>query len=248
MSSQLADTLAKSGVPIVHGVVKPNMLLVMPAGYLVCEAASQVNLGVRLSYCASFGPKHTLPLQNLKAIADVLSVGVLKDSIEAFLATRLAEHAAQAHAAQSVPPPEPADGADDTAADKETGGEKAQQAEGGERPGEEMDKQQDMPGEAEVPEAAAEDDEQAARALQNQPEGAESQETPEEPKEAMPPPPPSMGEAAGSGSPGAVSPDGAEGELVDADSPVAGPKKTAAKSAAAPLVPGSASRAGGKNK
>jgi len=125
MNSQLADTLAKSSVPIAHGVVKPNTLLVMPAGYLVCEAASQVNLGIRFSFCASFGAKHTLPLHNLQAIADVLSAGALKDSLEAFLATRLAEHtaqaqaqaaeaegaerAAEAHAAEAEEAPQPAD-------------------------------------------------------------------------------------------------------------------------------------------
>jgi hypothetical protein len=234
MSSQLDDTLAKNSVPIVHGVVKPNMLLVVPAGYLVCEAASQVNLGIRISFCASFGPKHTLPLQNLEAIAKVLSAGVLKDSMEAFLATALAEHAAQAHAAQSVPPLHPAGDADGALADKETGAEKAQQVEGGERPEQATDKQQDTPEGAEVPEAAAEGGEQAARALQNEPKGAESQVTPEEPEEAAPRPPSSMGEAAGSGSPGAVSPDGPEGEPLEANSCIAAPKRTAAKSAAAP--------------
>jgi hypothetical protein len=98
MTSELADALGQSGVPIVYGVVKPPMLLFMPAGYVVCEATSQANLGLRLSFCASFGPRHTVPLQNLQAIAGVLSAGVLKDSMEGFLATSLAAHAADANA------------------------------------------------------------------------------------------------------------------------------------------------------
>jgi hypothetical protein len=198
MSNELANNLGKKGVPIVYGVVKPHLLLFMPAGYLVCEATSHVNLGLRLSFCASFGPRHSVPLQNLQAIAGVLSAGVLKDSMEGFLAKSLAAHAADANKeASGVVQGQAARGEDggQQKPSEQTVPEKGDVVEAADNKQEvkpeekaapqESEEQKDAV-EAEAPQAGMLEGRQMQPALQEQPEGAQP------PEDALPPqaPPP----------------------------------------------------------
>ena len=71
--------------------MQPSTVLYVPAGYMLCESAGKAaNFGVRLSLNAWFGESSKTAVEDMEAIASLLSAGVAKISLEAFLASKMA--------------------------------------------------------------------------------------------------------------------------------------------------------------
>ena len=92
LTQQMADDLAKGGVTIFHGVVRPGCALFIPVGYMMIEATQGINFGVRVSACTRFRRvTHMLPSKNLQMLAELLEAGKLKNGFDAVLARALAD-------------------------------------------------------------------------------------------------------------------------------------------------------------
>lgn len=91
MNVDIARSLAACGIHLFYGNISANTMLFMPAGFVLCEATSQANIGVRLSFVGAFGTKFKVGAESLHAISATLAEGMLKDSMEGFLAMASSE-------------------------------------------------------------------------------------------------------------------------------------------------------------
>ena len=110
MEVDRASKMGEAGVQLFHGVVSANTILFVPAGYMAVESVQQNNFGVRLQFCADFGPGCETPHSCLVRVAETLSSGPLSDEMEGHLAKVIAQQsiqfkAAHDHAQPPLPPP-----------------------------------------------------------------------------------------------------------------------------------------------
>ena len=81
----VADCIADK-MPFYHGVVSPGTVLFMPASFMICECTGKMtNFGIRASTSSFF--RHTRMTEDMGAFAEMLSKGIAKDTMEAYLAT-----------------------------------------------------------------------------------------------------------------------------------------------------------------